>query len=164
MKRIKPKEPAGTPSEAPRTAAGNGHRGEVLLTRTDRKGRIRLANGNGKGKLRLLTRDDLDQRTRAIKQFDAIATGIAADLGGADCLTTVQKLLVEAMAGASVTLADINARVLAGQPVDLAAYAQTVSTLVRVASRLGTGRVPKDVTPDPLTYARQYEHADEAAE
>jgi hypothetical protein len=117
---------------------------------------------NGRGKLRLLTRSDLDGRTRARKHFDIIARGIAADLGGADNLSTVQKLLIEAVAGTALTLNDINARALAGQPIDLPAYAQCVSTLVRVASRLGTGRKARDVTPDPLEYARKY--ADEAAE
>jgi hypothetical protein len=83
---------------------------------------------------------------------------------GNDNLTTVQRLLIEAIAGTSLTLTDINARALRGEQIDLAAYTAAVSTLVRVATRLGTKRVPRDVTCDPLTYARQYEHADEAAE
>jgi hypothetical protein len=120
MKRIKAKEPAGTPA---------------------------MATGNGHGKVRLLTRSDLDGRTRARKAFDRIAAGIAADLGGKDQLTTIQALLIEAVAGTSLTLNDLNTRALRGETIDLPSYAQAVSTLVRVASRLGTGRVPKDVTP-----------------
>jgi hypothetical protein len=127
MKRIKVKEPQGTPT---------------------------LVNGNGVGKVRLLTRRDLDRRTRALKQFDIIARGITADLGGKENLSTVQKLLIEAMAGTAVTLNDINARALRGEAIDLPAYAQAVSTLVRVASRLGTGRVPRDVTPSVAQYVK----------
>jgi hypothetical protein len=49
-----------------------------------------IVGGNGRGKVRLLTREDLDGRTKARRQFDAIAEGIAADLGGSDQLSTVQ--------------------------------------------------------------------------
>src|SRR5262245_60796207 len=51
-------------------------------------------------KPQLLTRDQLDKRSNAAKQFDAIADGIAQDLGGEDQLSTVQRHLVEAFAGA----------------------------------------------------------------
>src|SRR5262245_38956642 len=97
---------------------------------------------NGRGKVRLLNRDALDGRTKARKQFDAIASGICADLGGEDRLSTVQKHLVEAFAGCALTLNDINARTLLGEPIDLLAYSQAVSTLVRVAAKLGTTRIP----------------------
>jgi hypothetical protein len=110
---------------------------------------------NGQRKVRLLGRDSLDGRTRARKQFDAIASGIAADLGGEDRLSTVQKHLVEAFAGCALTLNDINARVLLGEPVDLLAYSQAVSTLVRVAAKIGVGRVPRDVTPTLADYLQQ---------
>src|SRR5262245_37768315 len=43
-----------------------------------------LATGNGHGKIRLLVREQVDGRTKARKQFDAIAEGIARDLGGED--------------------------------------------------------------------------------
>jgi hypothetical protein len=66
-----------------------------------------IASGNGQGKTRLLTRDNLDKRTKASKQFDAIAEGIAQDLGGEDRLSTVQRHLVEAFAGAAVHVHDL---------------------------------------------------------
>jgi hypothetical protein len=52
--------------------------------------------GHGRGKTRL--RNNLDNRTKASKPFDAIAEGV--DLGGADRLSAVQRQLVEAFAGA----------------------------------------------------------------
>ena len=57
---------------------------------------------NGRGKIRLLSKHDLDGRTSAFKEFEAIARGIAADLGGEDQLSVVQKHLVEAFAGAAL--------------------------------------------------------------
>jgi hypothetical protein len=114
-----------------------------------------IATGNGQGKTRLLTRNALDGRTRARKAFDAIAEGIAQDLGGEDRLSTVQRHLVEAFAGAAVHVHDLNARLLLGEDVDITAHASAISTMVRIASRIGTQRVARDIT-DPLTYAREH--------
>jgi hypothetical protein len=105
-----------------------------------------MVSGNGRGKVRLLTRQSLDGRTKARKRFDAIVEGIAADLGGSGRLTTVQKHLVEAFAGCAVVVHDISARLLLGQPINLTEHSQTVSSLVRLASRIGLGRRMLDVT------------------
>lgn len=115
-----------------------------------------VASGNGQGKTRLLTRASLDGRTKARRQFDAIAEGIAEDLGGEDRLSTVQRHLVEAFAGAAVHVHDLNARLLLGQEVDITAHASAISTMVRIAARIGIHRVARDVSPpDPLQYARE---------
>jgi len=105
-----------------------------------------IPTGNGRGKVRLLTRRSLDGRTRARKQFDAVVEGIASDLGGEARLTTVQRHLVEAFAGCAVVVQDINARLLLGQPIDISEAAQAVSSLVRLAQRIGVGRCMLDVT------------------
>jgi hypothetical protein len=101
---------------------------------------------------RLLTRQNLDGRTKARKQFDAIANGIARDLGGEDQLSTVQKHLVEAFAGAAIHVHDKNARLLLGEEVDIVEHCQAISTLVRVAQRIGLRRVARNVTPDLSGY------------
>jgi hypothetical protein len=120
--------------------------------------------GRRRGKLRLLTRANLDSRTRAAKRFDAIAQGIVRDLVGGDesRLSTIQKHLIEAFAGAALHVQDLNARLLLGGEVDLAAHSQIVSTLVRVASRLPNGRVASAVpTLDQYLARRQYSEAAE---
>jgi len=111
---------------------------------------VTVSTGNGRGKVRLLTRQSLDGRTKARKQFDAIADGIAEDLGGSDRLSTVQRHLVEAFAGCAIAVHAINAKLLLGQPIDLAEHSQITSTLVRLASRLGVERVPCAVNPNML--------------
>lgn len=111
-------------------------------------------------KLRLLTRDRLDRRFLSTKQFDAIADGIAQDLGGADRLSTVQKHLVEAFAGIALRVNDLNARTMLGQEVDVVELSQVVSTMVRVASRIGVGRIPIEIAEDPLIYAASYSEAE----
>ena len=122
---------------------------------------LAMRPANGKGKLRLLSRRQLDQRTRSAKVFNAIARGVAADLGGKDQLSTVQHQLTEAFAGICVHVSEMNARLLLGQPVDLTAHATAVSTMVRVASRIGLERVARDVTPPRLSdYLRQAERVE----
>jgi hypothetical protein len=109
-----------------------------------------IRRGNGKGKVRLLTRQALDGRTRARKQFDAIASGIAKDLGGEAQLSTIQKRLLEAFAGIAVQVHDLNARLLLGEKVDISQQCQAVTTLVRIAARLPIAWVPRDVTPPSI--------------
>ena len=95
----------------------------------------------------LLTRAQLDGRTSAAKAFDKLVADIKADLGGRDQLSTIELVLIEAFAGAAVTLQHLNTRLALGQEIDLAQYAQTVSAMVRVASRLGLRRRARDLTP-----------------
>lgn len=116
--------------------------------------------GNGRGKIRLLTRSSLDGRTKARKQFDAIAEGVATDLGGSARLSTVQRHLVEAFAGCAIVLQAINARILLGEEVDIADQSSAASTLVRLAQRIGIERVALDVTPSLPDIMREPEHAE----
>ena len=95
----------------------------------------------------LLNRAQLDGRTNAAKAFDAIAHAIASDLGGEAALSTVQKHLVEAFAGVAITVNDFNARMALGQEINILQQSQAISTMVRLASRIGINRIAKDVTP-----------------
>jgi hypothetical protein len=98
-------------------------------------------------KPQLLTRSAIDGRSNAAKLFDGLVSAIAADLGGRDQLSAIELALVEAFAGAAVTLDNLNSRLLLGQQINLSEQAQAVSALVRVASRLGLSRRAKDVGP-----------------
>jgi hypothetical protein len=118
---------------------------------------LKMRSGNGRGKVRLLTRSSLDGRTRARKQFDAIAEGIAVDLGGSGQLSTVQRHLVEAFAGCAIVLQAINARILLGEPVDIADQASAASVLVRLATRIGLERKLPDVTPSLAQIQAEHE-------
>jgi hypothetical protein len=101
----------------------------------------------------LLTRDQLDGRTQAAKVFDALVLDIESDLGGRNQLSRIELALVEAFAGACVTVYHLNTRLLRGETIDLGQHAQAISAMVRVASRLGLRRRARDVSPpDPLRY------------
>jgi hypothetical protein len=60
--------------------------------------------------------------------------------------------LVEAFAGAAVHVHDLNARLLLGEKVNILEHSTAISTLVRIASRLGTERVAREVVPTVKEY------------
>ena len=95
----------------------------------------------------ILTRKDLDLRTNAARDFARLVTSIESDLGGHDELSNIEHVLVEAFAGASVHIHALNTKLLRGEKVDLQETALVCSALVRIASRLGIARRPRDVTP-----------------
>jgi hypothetical protein len=112
----------------------------------------------------LLTRAELDGRTNAARYFDRLIAAIEVDLGGHDQLSAIEQTLVEAYAGAAVSLQHLNTQLALGQEIDLSQHAQAVSAMVRVASRLGLRRRQRDLgLLDPLEYARQVD-AQEAAQ
>ena len=102
-------------------------------------------------KPRPMSPNRLDARLAATKQFENIVSSIAADLGGESNLTTVQRELIDAFAGAAISVNDLNARLLLGRKINLATQATAISSLVRLACRIGTVRVPRDVEESLLT-------------
>lgn len=95
-----------------------------------------------------LTRDNLDGRTYAAKEFDRIVAGLISDLGGQGAITTKESELIIAFAGAALTVQHVNTRLLSGQQLEPSEQASAVSSLVRVAARLPDGRRARDVTAD----------------
>jgi hypothetical protein len=98
-----------------------------------------------RGKMRLLSRENLDGRTAAARVFDRLVGEITADLGGADQLSAIEKALIQGFAGAAVAVQDVNARMALGQVIEVSDLAQSISAMVRVASRLGEQRRMRDV-------------------
>jgi hypothetical protein len=86
-------------------------------------------------------------RTNAAKAFDQLVAAIEVDLGGRDQLSTIERALIEAFAGACVTLHHLNTKLALGESIDPSQHAQAVSAMVRVATRLGLARRAKDIGP-----------------
>jgi hypothetical protein len=97
-------------------------------------------------KPQLLTPDALDGRTNAAKTFDRIRAGIRADLGGDNMLTTVEVALIDAFAGATIQMHDLNTRLLLGQQIDSADHSAAINAMAKLAARIG-GRRARNVTP-----------------
>jgi hypothetical protein len=105
----------------------------------------------------LLTRDKLDTRRGAVKVFDAHARAIQNDLGGVDRLSAIELALVDTFVGASLTMSNMNCRIMLGEEVDMGLHALVGGLMVKLASRLGIERRPRDVSPSLSDYLKAHE-------
>ena len=90
----------------------------------------------------------IEQATGAARFFDRMVREIETDLGGRRQLSRIQGELIRAFAGAATTLQYLNVQVALGEAseIDLGGYSTIASTMLRIGSRLGLQRRPKDVT------------------
>ena len=98
-----------------------------------------------RAKPQLATRAELDKRTNAAKVFARLVTAIEQDLGGANHLSTIERELIEGFAGAALTTRGLNVKIALGEEISPTELSTCVSTLTRVAQRLGLQRRSKDV-------------------
>ena len=98
-------------------------------------------------KARLLTRGDLDKRTRASRQAEALAVGLESDLGGPKNTTNAQQQLIEHAAVMGAIIEHYGTQWLAGAQIDVAEYLSAINAQRRVLVTLGLERRPRDVTP-----------------
>lgn len=106
-------------------------------------------------KARLTTAEQLDGRTKTKKLFNQLVRDIETDLGGRDRLSAIEKSLVQAFVGSTVMVSSLNAKLLCGERVSLPDHATCVSSMVRVASRLGLRRRARDVVENLGQYLAQ---------
>jgi hypothetical protein len=99
------------------------------------------------GKVRLLSVADLDGRTKAAQRARATNDEVLADLGGAENLSTLERLAASHVSIADAMITDFGVRWLRGDPVDSTIFATLVNTFNRSAAALGWTRRAKDVTP-----------------
>ncbi len=95
---------------------------------------------------RLRPRDlaPLDQSSGAGRFFTKMIKEIENDLGAGSRrnLSRIETELIRAFAGAATQLQYLNHQILLGEgsEIDLAGFSQLASTMLRIGSRLGTGR------------------------
>ena len=103
-------------------------------------------------KARLLTRGDLDKRTRASRQAEALAVGLESDLGGPKNITIAQRQLIEHAAVMGAIIEHYGAQWLAGKSVDVPEYLSAINAQRRVLVTLGLERRARDITPSLQNY------------
>jgi hypothetical protein len=113
-------------------------------TRT-RHARSRVSNGKD-----LFLDRSVDGRSKAARRYRDIVAAVVADLGNG-AISEVRTQLVRRFAGASVLAEEMEARMALGEPIDVGEHSQLSSTSVRLASRIGIERIPKDITPSTLS-------------
>ena len=91
----------------------------------------------------------IDQGSGAGRFYAKLVRDIEADLGGRRHLSRIESELIRGFAGSATLLQYMNVQVALGEisEIDLGGYATLASTMLRIGSRLGLRRVPRDVTP-----------------
>jgi hypothetical protein len=90
---------------------------------------------------------DVDGRSVVARRYRDIIGAVMSDQGGAENLSETRLQLIRRFSGASVLAEQIEARLALGEQIDIREYSLLVSTMVRVAQRLGIERRAKNVTP-----------------
>ena len=101
-------------------------------------------------KPQLLHRSRLSQSFGAVKEFNALVASVETDLGGRDQLSAIERALVEAFASSTIVLNNLSTKMLMGEKIDTSEHSAAVGAMVRVATRLGLRRRPKDVSVPSL--------------
>jgi hypothetical protein len=90
---------------------------------------------------------DLSEASAAARFFQRMIREVETDLGGRRHLSRIEGELIRAFAGAATTLQYLNLQIALGElsEVDLTGYATMASTMLRIGSRLGLSRRPREV-------------------
>jgi hypothetical protein len=87
----------------------------------------------------------IDGRSAAARRYRDIVGAILVDQGGADLCSESRLQLIRRFAAAAVLAEQLEGRLANGEQIDVAEHATLSSTLVRLATRIGIERVPRDV-------------------
>jgi hypothetical protein len=95
-----------------------------------------------------------DGNTQWARRWRDLIALHASDLGGGDQLSEAQRSLIRRAATIEIELEAQEGKLSEGIEVDLDTYARAAGHLRRVLETLGIERHARNVTPDPLSYAR----------
>ena len=98
---------------------------------------------------------EADNRGPWARRFRDVLAEITSDLGGPDLLSEGQRQLARRCATISIACEKLEGEAAAGAVIDLELYGRLTDRLGRAFQRLGLKREPREILPDPLTYARE---------
>ena len=102
----------------------------------------------------------VDGRSFVARRYREVVSAIASDLGGYEHLSEATRQLIRSGAGLVVMRETMDARMAnAPDTVDVPTYCLITNSLKRVLCAIGLERRARDITPDPLEYARRYAEA-----
>jgi hypothetical protein len=87
---------------------------------------------------------ETDGRLRTARRYKEIASAILVDQGG-DACSEARLQLIRRFSAAAVIAEELEARLVRGEAIDIAEHALLCSSLVRLAARIGLGRIPKQI-------------------
>jgi hypothetical protein len=124
-------------------------------------GRSRVRPGKDAGRSKITNGtaflSGIDGRSAWIRRAKDLITEHTMDLGGPDNVSAAERSITRRVAVLSVELENLEARFAtagAATTEDLDLYQRTANSLRRLLEAVGLQRRARDVTPDPLHYAR----------
>ena len=93
----------------------------------------------------------VDGRSMIARRYHDVCAAVAADQGGAERISEARMQLIRRFAAAACLAEDMEARMAAGQKLDVREHALLCSTLVRLGHRIGIDRVPQDIDGGGMT-------------
>jgi hypothetical protein len=122
-----------------------------LRVRPDKAGKSRITNGSA-------FLPGIDGRSTWVRRAKDLCHAHLVDLGGYDNASAAERSIVRRVAVITTELENLERRfALAGFATaeDLGLYLTAANSLRRLLEAVGLQRRPRDVTPDPLAYARE---------
>ena len=110
--------------------------------------RSRLSNGRD-------VLPNVDGRSLIARRYRDIMSAVASDQGGSSQLSEARLQLVRRFSATAVLAEQMEARLARGEQIDIHEYSLVVSTMVRVAQRIGIDRVPREIVPSLADYLKQ---------
>ena len=112
---------------------------------------------------------DVDHRSAWMRRLRDLISDHVSDLGGEDMISSSEAILIRRASMLTLQLEMIESRWATERegeagPKSLQLYQRTTGALRRTLETLGIRRRPRDITPDPLTYARTYDREAEDVE
>jgi hypothetical protein len=128
-----------------RTVASRKPTVSRLPAPTKAQARSRVSNGRD-------VLPDVDGRSVVARRYRDIVSAVASDQGGAEQLSEARLQLIRRFSAAAVLAELTEARLARGEQINIQEYSLLVSTMVRVAQRIGIDRIPRDVAPSLAEY------------
>ena len=123
---------------------------------------VRSAISNGSALLR-----DIDHRSAWARRLRDLTSDMVSDQGGSETISTAQMALIRraSMLCLQAELMEAHWATNGGEasPQQIETYQRCTNTLRRTLEAIGLERRSKDITPDPLTYAAEFDrrHAED---
>jgi hypothetical protein len=111
---------------------------------------------------------DVDGRSLIARRYRDISSAIIVDQGGADQCSESRLQLIRRFAAAAVLAEQLESRLANGEQIDVQEHATLSSVLVRLATKIGVDRVPRDISgptlSDLVRWDDEEQRQEEAAE
>ena len=127
--------------------AGRKRKSPYAAPYAARKVHARSRVSNGKDVL-----PGVDGRSEIARRYRDIAGAIVADQGGPDRMSEARIQLIRRFAAAAVLAEQMEAKLAVGIEIDIGQHALLISSLVRVAQRIGINRRARTIVPNLSDY------------